>query len=155
MPFDIEIIELQPQPVLVVEAESAPHELGATLAGILPRVHACVSAQGGQMAGMPFMRYLNMTDAFHIEAGIPTVEPLSGEGDIVSRTLPGGRAATTLYLGPYDGVGAAWDALNAWSAEQDIHVNFGGWDIYENDPTTVADPSELRTRIVQPLPGPV
>jgi len=152
MEYDIEIVELDEQPVLVIEAEVAPPDLGAELARILPAVHGYVTENGGQMAGMPFLRYLNMTDRFHIAAGIPTVEPMEGTGEILSKVLPGGKAATTLFLGEYHRVGEAWDALNAWCADQGFDVGFGGWDVYENDPSEITNPNELRTRIYFPLP---
>jgi effector-binding domain-containing protein len=153
MSYEIEVVELTPQPTLVIEAEVAPQDLGAELARILPTVHGHVMAKGGQMAGMPFLRYLGMgTATFSIQAGVPVAEAMPGEGEIRSIELPGGRTATTLFLGPYHEVANAWDALNAWCADQGIEVDFGGWDVYENDPSTVTDPSQLRTRIYQPLP---
>lgn len=152
MSFEIEVVDLDPQPALVIEAEVAPQDLGAELARILPTVHGHVTARSGQMAGMPFLRYLDMGAAtFKIQAGVPVTEPIEGDGEIRATELPGGRTATTLFLGPYHEVGKAWDAMGAWCAEHGIEVNFGGWDVYENDPSTVPDPSELRTRIYQPL----
>ena len=103
------------------------------------------------MAGRPFLRYVGMTTVFKIQAGIPVEVPLPADGEIKAIELPGGRTATALHLGPYHEVGPAWDAVNAWCAEQGVNVHFGGWDVYENDPTTVSDPSEIRTRIYQPL----
>lgn len=152
MSYEIEVVELTPQLALVIEAEVAPQELGAELARILPTVHGHVKAKGGTMAGMPFLRYLGMgATTFSIQAGVPVAEPIPGDGEIQSTELPGGRTATTLFLGPYHEVGKAWDALNAWCTDQGIEVDFGGWDVYENDPSTVSDPSQLRTRIYQPL----
>lgn len=151
MAFDIEIVELAPQPVLVIEAKVAPPQLAETLASILPRVHGFVTANGGVMTGMPFMRYLDMTDGFLIDAGIPVEREMPGQDDIVSRVLPGGRTATTLFLGEYHRVGEAWDALFAWGEASGIEKHFGGWDIYENDPTEVDDPSQIRTRLCYPL----
>jgi effector-binding domain-containing protein len=151
MEYKFEVVDLSPQPVLVIEAEVAPPDLGAALGRIFPTVHAHIAAQGGDMAGMPFLRYLNMTDRFSIQAGIPVAKPVTGTDEILATELPGGRTATTLFLGPYDQVGLAWDALREWCADQQIETAFGGWDVYENDPTTVNSPQEIRTRIYQPL----
>lgn len=151
MGYPIEVVELKPQPVLVMAAEVPPQELGAALARILPTVHGHVMNNGGGMTGMPFMRYLDMTDRFSIQAGVPVAEPMESSGEILAGELPGGRAATTVFLGPYDQVGLAWDAMRAWCAERNIDAHWGGWDVYENDPSEVSDPGELRTRIYQPL----
>ncbi len=151
MSYQIEVVTLKPQPVLVMEEEVPPEELGAALGRMLPQVHGYASELGAVVTGMPFMRYLSMTDKFVIQAGIPVAEPAEGTEAIRYDELPGGKAATTVFLGPYHEVGAAWDAINAWREERGMEIGFGGWDVYENDPSEVSDPSELRTRIYQPL----
>ena len=151
MSYPIEVVTLKPQPVLVMEDEVAPEELGAALARMLPQVHGYAEQLGAVVSGMPFMRYLNMSDRFHIQAGIPVAEPTAGTDEIKADELPGGKAATTVFFGPYHEVGAAWDAIDAWRRERDLESGFGGWDVYENDPSEVSDPKELRTRIYQPL----
>lgn len=151
MAYQIEVITLKPQPVLVMEDEVAPEELGAALGRMLPAVHGYVSQQGAVITGMPFMRYLEMADKFRIQAGMPVAESIPGTDDIKADELPGGKAATTVFLGPYHEVGAAWDAINAWREERGMDIGFGGWDIYENDPSEVSDPKEIRTRLYQPL----
>ncbi|MGE0623942.1 MAG: GyrI-like domain-containing protein [Pseudomonadales bacterium] len=152
MGYGIEVVELKPQPVLVMEAVAAPPELGDVLAGILPMVHAFAESHGASITGMPFLRYLAMTDRFTIEAGMPVAETIDSEGEVQCRELPGGRAATTVFLGPYDRVGDAWDALYGWCDERGIERRFGGWDVYENDPTGIDDPKDYRTRLYLPLP---
>jgi len=154
MNYGIEVVALKPRPVLVIETEVAPPALGEALARILPTVHGYAESHGACVTGMPFLRYLAMTDRFRIEAGMPIAEPIAdvGSGEVSCRELPGGRAATTVFLGPYDQVGSAWDAIYAWCDERGIERRIGGWDVYENDPADVGDPKEYRTRLYLPLP---
>ncbi len=98
MTFQIEVVTLKPQPILVIEETVAPEALDDALGRILPSVHGSAMDMGAVVTRMPFMRYLEMTDKFRIEA------------------------------------------------------QFGGWDVYKNDPNEVSSPSEIRTRIYQPLP---
>ncbi len=151
MSYKIEVVTLKPQPVLVIEDEVAPEALGEALARIFPAVHGHASRLGAEITGMPFLRYLGMTDRFQIQAGVPVAEPVEGSGEIKAAELPGGKAATTVFFGPYQEVAAAWDAMNAWREERGLSPGFGGWDVYENDPTEVSDPKEIRTRLYQPL----
>jgi effector-binding domain-containing protein len=151
MSYQIEVVTLKPQPVLVIEEEVAPEAIGEALARIFPAVHGFADRLGAAITGMPFLRYLDMKDGFQIQAGVPVAEPVEGTDEIRAAVLPGGKAATTVFFGPYHEVGAAWDAINAWREERGIALTFGGWDIYENDPTEVSDPRELRTRLYQPL----
>ena len=154
MTFQFEVVELTPQPVAVIEATHVrASEIGSTLGRILTAVHTHVAGLPGiEPAGMPFLRYLGMApDDLHLDAGLPVSRPIEDAGEIVGRTLPGGRAVTTLYLGPYPGVGEAWHQLFEWLAREGKPMDRAGWDLYENDPDTVADPSELRTRLYYPL----
>ena len=62
MAYEIEVIELTPQPALVVETECAPGEFGDVLAASFGRVFQHMGARSAQPHGMPFMRYLDMGD---------------------------------------------------------------------------------------------
>ena len=151
MAVEIDVVELEAQPVLVIEANVAAPKLGEALAEILPKVHQYATEQGIEIVGMPFMRYLEMTNHFRIDAGIPIATEVAGDGEIVSKVLPGGKTATTLHLGEYHLVGQAWDAMFAWGEKQGIEQHDGGWDVYENDPTEVDEPGQLRTRLYYPM----
>jgi effector-binding domain-containing protein len=151
MAYDIEVLELEPQPVMVIKAKVAASQLGEELARILPTVHAYITEQGGEMVGMPFMRYLDMGEQLLIDAGIATATAMAGRDEIQSKFLPGGRTATTLYLGEYERTSEAWDAVFAWAAEQNIEQHWGGWNVYENDPSELSDPTQQRTRLYYPL----
>ena len=148
----VEEIELEEQHALVVCRELATHEIGATLADILPRVARTIAEQGAEPAGMPFMRYFSMDGhTMRAAAGMPVHAPLAGSGDIEPHILPGGRALTATHLGDYEGVGMAWQRVWERAGELGAEVRFGGWDVYANDPGTVA-PEAIETRIYLPLP---
>ncbi len=70
MAVEIDVVELEAQPVLVIEATVEAPKLGEALAEILPKVHRYATEQGIDIVGMPFMRYLEMTDHFRIDAGL-------------------------------------------------------------------------------------
>ncbi len=148
MGYEIEIVDAEPQPALVIEARCGLGEFSEVLASCFGRVFQHIAVAGGEPHGMPFMRYLEMGDDwFRIQAGLPT--NVAGAQDIQAIELPGGKLATILFLGPYDQVGEAWDVLHTWAQGRNLDL-MGGWDLYENDPDTVSDPSELRTRIYLP-----
>lgn len=149
--YSIELVELTAQPTLVIKSTVAPDQISERLAESFGRVFEHIDKARGAQSGVPFMRYLDMSgDEFVIAAGMPLAEALDGEGDIEAHTLPGGRALTTLHLGDYAGVGAAWDEV--WERAESLGVTHrsGGWDVYTNDPTEVA-PKEVETRLYLPL----
>ena len=152
---NVEEIELEEQHALVVHREFAPQDIGRTLADILPRVARAIAEQGAEPVGMPFMRYFSMDGkSMRAAAGMPVRAPLRGSGDIEPHILPGGRALTATHLGDYEGVGAAWQRVWDRARELGAEVRFGGWDVYANDPESVA-PEEIETRIHLPLPDTV
>ena len=147
----IETVELEPQPAMVVRRKVPLAELGGVLADILPRVYQHIVAAGQQPAGMPFMRYFSMDGvACDIAAGLPVAEPVDGAGDIENHVLPGGKALTALHVGAYEDVGSVWGAVMRRAGELGSGQNFGGWDVYTNDPSEVAE-EERETRVYLPL----
>ena len=148
---DIETVELEPQPTLVVCRKVAITEFGVVLADIYGRVFRHIAEAGQQPAGMPFMRYFSMDGVVcDIAAGMPVSEPIPGAGDIEPHELPGGKALTALHVGPYEEVGSVWDQVMRRASELGSTAEFGGWDVYTNDPGEVA-PEERETRIYLPL----
>ena len=148
---NIETVELEPQPALVVCRKVAITEFGVVLADIYGRVFRHIAEAGQQPAGMPFMRYFSMDGvACDIAAGMPVSEPIPGAGDIEPHELPGGKALTALHVGPYEGVGSVWMLVMQRARELGSEHKFGGWDVYTNDPGEVA-PEALETRIYLPL----
>ena len=149
--YSIELVELSEQPALIIKSTVAADELSEQLAQSFGRVAEFIEKAHGAPSGMPFMRYLEMTDSkFVIAAGMPLAEAIDGEGDVEAHMLPGGRALTTLYLGDYAGVGAAWD--DVWERAESLGATerSGGWDVYINDPSEVA-PKEVATRLYLPI----
>ena len=134
--FEIEEVELTPQPVLVIKFTSTPQTLGDKLGLHFPAIFQYAQAENLTLTGMPFVRYLEMADVFTVEAGMPVAEmgDDAGEGDIYATELAGGSAITTDYYGPYDRLGTAHEALRTWAIDHGYKPGWGGWEIYETDP---------------------
>jgi len=115
MAYEIEVRELQPQTVVAVRV-SVPVEAIPTIMGeVFGEVYAYVGRAGLTPAGMPYARYHSFgAEEMDMEVGSPVAGPAEGEGRIVSGELPGGTAAVTWHIGPYDTIVAAYDAITAW-----------------------------------------
>lgn len=154
--LNVEIVDLgDPRPVLVVRAETAPQGLGDLIADVLPRVRAYIESHGIEPSGPAFMRYLDMTNQFAIEAGWPVAAPIEGKGDIEQSELPGGKAITALFTGPPGMVGIAWSAVSEYAtangyAPTDGWIGKGGYDVYVNDPAIVGI-DNAQTRLYLPI----
>jgi effector-binding domain-containing protein len=85
------------------------------------------------------------SDTFDFEIGVPIEQPFSGKGRLVPSTIPACRVFRVTYVGPYDGLGPAWQESSKLLAEAG-HVPAGRfWESYTTDPSVVQDPNEYRT----------
>jgi len=146
--YQIQEIELSPQPALVIRFTSPPQEFGQKLGTHLPAVYGYAAGKGLAITGMPFVRYLEMTDdVFVAEAGMPVARADDGEGDIYGTELAGGPAITTDYFGAYEGLGAAHQALRKWLSDKGVDPDDTAWEVYETDPSSEPDSSKWLTRV--------
>lgn len=151
MTYECQLLERPVQPTLVLRTRASvqmmPQVLGQAWGAIMQ--HA--GRIGAQPSGPPFVAYHNMDmQDLDLEIGFPFIERLSGEGDVRSGEIPAGKAAECLHVGPYDQVGAAYEALQKW-VEANGYVPSGvAYEFYLNDPQTTPA-SELQTRVVFPL----
>lgn len=149
--YEIEAVTLPEQPTAVAAATLTVPEIGGWLGRTFSAVAELVAAQGVEFAGMPFARFhRHGGDRFTVEAGFPVVTPVTGSDGVRAATLPGGPAAVTAYLGPYDGIEPAYTALTTWIRAQGGEPVGDAWEIYHSDPVTQPDPATWRTDVVQP-----
>lgn len=152
MNYTIDVVALDVQPALCVRIRARPEELGQMFLNWLPRIHDVALAANADMAGMPYARYLNVSEPeFEVEIGLPTTDPLTGNGDIVSGLLPAGPAAVTWHIGHYEDLGDAHAALAAWVAANCRVAAGGPWEVYFADASDDDDPEQWRTKVVLPL----
>ena len=72
-----------------------------------------------------------------VEVGVLLGQPCPLTGRVVASALPAGTAAMTVHHGPFDGVGAAHQAVRDWSAAHGHTLSTVRWEIYgpnDDDP---------------------
>lgn len=134
MGYEIQLTDLSRRPTAVVRAQVAPADLTDFLGGAFEEVLAVVGRQGRSPAGPPFGRYVLHDGAFDATVGFPVDGEVAASGRVTPDELPGGTAATTLHTGPYDQVGAAYDALTAWLPEHGLTASGVPWESYLDGP---------------------
>ncbi len=155
---DVEILQLEPQPVAGIRGIIPVAELGEHQGDRLQALVAFLRQRGVQPAGPPFVRYHTFGETeTDFELGIPVAEPVAGEGRIAGNTLPGGAAAATWHLGAHDRLGDAYARLEAWLNEHGRERSGPGWEVYywidlsHAGEAPLPDPSTWRTRLIQPI----
>jgi effector-binding domain-containing protein len=64
--------------------------------------------------------------------------------------LPGGPAAVTVDIGPYEQMAPAYRALTSWVSSHGGEPAGDPWEVYYTDPASESDPATWRTEIIQP-----
>lgn len=143
-----QVQDIPAQPTVQVRRVTAVEGLRDVFDASYGALWGYFAAQGVEAAGPPFAIYHNMDmSALDMTLGFPVAEPLPGDGNVQGGVFPAGRWATTLHTGPYDGVGAAYAALEAWATEQGYTPSGIACEFYLNDPRDVP-PEEYQTQVM-------
>ena len=148
---EIEARTLDEQETAVEYATLSVSEIGPFLQKAFGEVATYLGRKGAGPAGPPFARYTPISDGrFEVEAGFPASTPTAGEGNVEPSDLPGGPAAVTVHVGPYDTIEPAYRALQTWVEARGGEPAGEAWEVYLSDPVANPDPSTWRTEVVQP-----
>jgi effector-binding domain-containing protein len=145
--YAVHLADLQEQHTAVVHGRLTMDRIADFLGGAFGEVMGVAAAQGLHPTGAPFGRYrLVGEDQIEIEAGFPLSGVVTATGRVEPATLPGGRVATTLHVGDYADVGAAYDAAQRFLTDEGYEVSGDPWECYLDEP----DVAQPRTEVFMP-----
>ena len=153
MAYEIGIIDEAAQEVAAVRIHTDLPHIGEDIGRGFGTLMGAMGAQAATASGPPLVVYHDVIDADtdgDIEVCVPLAGPMEPDGGVAMRELAGGSMATTLHRGPYDEIGAAYDAVMDWISREGHTVTGPPREIYLNDPQTVR-PDDLLTRIEFPI----
>jgi len=67
--------------------------------------------------------------------------------------LPGGPAAVTIHMGPYDKLPEAFTAIQQWITANGLKATSAPWESYITDPADYPDPKDWKTEVFCPVNG--
>jgi len=148
MTYDVTFTEVAEQNTAVRRGHVDHMGIADFLGGAFGAVAGVLGAQGLEPAGPPFAMYAVAADGgWVIEAGFPVFDPIEATDDVVPSTLPGGSVAQTIHRGSYDGLQAAYQAVEAFIAAAGFRLGDGAWESYLDEPGT----PDQRTLVVMTL----
>lgn len=156
---DVELQQLEPQPVLSIRSTIQTPTLGEAMDDRMQALRDYVQHHGIQLAGPPFVRYHTFGETeTDLEIGVPVAAPVAGEGRVNSGELPSGPVITTWHIGSHDKLGDAYARIHAWLGDHGRAPNGAAWEVYGwidisqyNGTAAWPDPSTWRAQLVQPI----
>lgn len=140
---------------LVKRATVAMKDMGAHFQEVMPAVGMAFGESGVAMAGTPtglFYTWDEETQTSDVAIGIPAASGATIEG-LTSIEIPAGRALQINYVGPYEGTGAAHEAIAAYIEANGLIGKEPAIERYMGDPgpDTETDPNKWMTQVLYML----
>jgi len=149
LPYDITVKTIEAQRVVGHRVHTSLKNIGQAVGEAFGGAMAAIGA-GATPAGAPFVVYHDIIDdqmEGEIEACIPVAR---GAAYGVAVDIPAAEVVSTLHRGPYMEIGAAYEALGAWLAQEGREPVGPPREVYLNDPDETA-PEDLLTDVQFPL----
>ena len=127
-------------------------EIGRVIGPSFGEVYGHLDAHGGEPAGPPFVVYYGMPEAdnpFDVEICAPIARVTEAPAGWQVKELPAGTFATLMHVGPYDTIGASYQALASWIGTHDMTVAGPPREVYLSPADT--PPDQVRTVIEFPV----
>lgn len=133
--YEIEIRDVPAQHVATIRERVLMTKIGQAMGEGFGEVARAAEAAGAKVDGMPFAIYHKMDpQEVDVELGFP-VEGQVDAGRVHTTTLDGARVACTVHMGPYEELGAAYEALTRWVQEHGERAGGLPREVYLNEPT--------------------
>ena len=151
MEYNCNLSQKEAQPVLSIRSRSAVQGIPELMGRSFGAVAQYLGELGEAPAGMPFAAFYNMdVNDMDVEIGFPEGRVLPGRGEIQPGEIPAGWQASLLYVGRYDSMAPAYQALAEFVKTSGHEPTGVAYEMYLNDPSELS-PEQAQTLIMFPL----
>ena len=108
--------------------------LGRAMGRGFVEVVRAIESAGAEIDGLPFaIHHITTSEEVDVELGFPVIGEVE-VGRVHTTVLDGGLAACAVHQGPYEEVGAAYDAVSSWVQLHGKRVIGPPREVYLNEP---------------------
>jgi effector-binding domain-containing protein len=151
MDYEIAEKDIAPQVALTYRQPVTMETIADRIGGAFRALVEHAAKTGASWAGPPFILYPeDCNDEFVIIVCMPVAPGATGGEQVALEEVPGGTVAFTVHVGPYNGIGKAYVALQKWMTDNGRRPAGMVREIYLNDPDAVPV-EELLTEIDWPV----
>jgi effector-binding domain-containing protein len=148
--YEIEVKTLAKHAIAAVKFRGSIAELPQHMGAAFGDAMGYLMRNGIQPEGPAVAMYTPVTDGvFDVAAGFLVAAAIEGDGHVVPAELPAGEVATTLHVGSYESLTAAYAAVQAWMQREGREAGETMWEEYLSGPEV--PPEETRTIVYWPL----
>ena len=144
MTYDIVVQTVAPTPLAAVRRQVRPGGVATAWRPALDLVWAFVRAEEGLWAGghnvFVYRNPSRPNDPMTVEFGVQVARSFKGNGIVEPTETPAGRVASTLHVGPAEGLRDAYEAIEAWRAshgEAFVGISWETYGDWGDDPATI------------------
>lgn len=152
--YAVSIRRLEASRVLAIRGRVSAGEIGPESGRAFADLFGHLAMVGREPAGPPLSLYPELwSDEEEIEVVwcVPVSRPLSGAGRAGGMELPAVAAAAVLHAGPYEAIGAAYAALQAFVQERGHEPAGPPREVYLTGPAQTLDAGAFRTEVLWPI----
>ena len=147
----MELRETTERDTMSVRTSTPVEKLSEVMGQVYGEIMQHLGPKGIQPAGPPFAIYYNMDMTnLDVEIGFPVATAVEGSGRVKPGKIPGGKAAVTIHVGPYEKIEEGYNSLAAFVKEMNLETESFTYEFYLNDPGAVP-PEKLETEIYFPV----
>jgi effector-binding domain-containing protein len=152
MDYLIATRELPKQPIVSMRDRRPQQELPAFLGEAFGALFGKLGLLGVAPSGPPFVIYHEFgPDGVDAEVCLPIAEAVTGISEPRSRVLPPVTVASTLHVGRYEKLTAAYAALMEWIRRHEFEAAGPAQERYLSGPGDGVLPEEYRTELEIPI----
>jgi effector-binding domain-containing protein len=152
MPYEVHVEQHASQPLAVVRRRASIAELPKVIPAACGEVWNLVRARNIAGAGRHIAVYWD--GDINLEIGVELAAPIASSDGLLASATPAGPVATTVHFGPYQRLGAAHEAIQAWCQQNGRALAGPSWEIYGHwKDEWNNDPSQIRTDVFYLLRG--
>jgi len=147
MNYDVVVETVQPELIAAVRSTVLVGDVGRAWRLALDQVWAFLHANPQQVRGHNLFLYHHPTrdgEPMEVDFGVQVAGRFEPAGNVHCVETPAGEVARTVHVGPYDQIGAAHAAIQAWCASHNRTIGAASWETY-GDHTD--DPTLLETTV--------
>jgi len=147
--YEVVVETVSSRPIAAVRASVHRGQVGSVWRPALDQVWAFLRSHDGLWAGghnvFVYQHPTRPGEPMDVAFGVEVTRAFKGVGAITSTETPGGVAASTLHVGPYEGLADAHRAIDAWRAAHGRTFGSTSWETYGE---AEDDPAKMEIRVI-------